>query len=176
MRSNRGQTLYNIFQSHIEQLNTNGLSIIDAATGYGKSFQARKYICDNCKNNKFIFLAPQKKLFLEFKKDDIEVMTQQLNEEPVIINLIPAFDTFREYFLKIADDKIFNQISNVSSLRRVVTSIQKANVDDIEFYREFFNKEEQIFRKELKELIKKMELTHIIKKTFFHFLINMNGL
>lgn len=154
MRSNRGQTLYNIFQSHIEQLNTNGLSIIDAATGYGKSFQARKYICDNCKNNKFIFLAPQKKLFLEFKKDDIEVMTQQLNEEPVIINLIPAFDTFREYFLKIADDKIFNQISNVSSLRRVVTSIQKANVDDIEFYREFFNKEEQIFRKELKELIK----------------------
>lgn len=154
LNNQRGQALYNIFQSHMEQLNTNGLSIIDAATGYGKSFQARKYICDNCKINKFIFLAPQKKLFLEFKKDDIEMMKQLLNEEPVIINLIPAFDTFREYFLKISEDKIFNQISNVSSLRRVVTSIQKANVDDIEFYREFFNKEEQIFRKELKKLLK----------------------
>lgn len=154
LSNQRGQALYNIFQSHIEQLNTNGLSIIDAATGYGKSFQARKYIIDNCKINKFIFLAPQKKLFLEFKKDDIEMMKQLLNEEPIIINLIPAFDTFREYFLKISDDNIFNQISNVSSLRRVVTSIQKANIDDIEFYREFFNKEEQIFRKELKELLK----------------------
>lgn len=154
LKTERGQVLYNIFQSHIEQLNTNGLSIIDAATGYGKSFQARKYICDNCQKNKFIFLAPQKKLFLEFKKDDIEMMKQLLNEEPIIIRLIPAFDTFREYFLEISDDKIFNQMSNVSSLRRVVTSIKKANVDDIEFYREFFNREEQIFRKELKELLK----------------------
>lgn len=154
LSNQRGQALYNIFQSHIEQLYTNGLSIIDAATGYGKSFQARKYICDNCQKNKFIFLAPQKKLFLEFKKDDIEMMKQLLNEEPIIIRLIPAFDTFREYFLEISDDKIFNQMSNVSSLRRVVTSIKKANVDDIEFYREFFNKEEQIFRKELKELLK----------------------
>lgn len=151
----RGQVLYNIFQSHIEQLNTNGLSIIDAATGYGKSFQAKKYICYNCKKNKFIFLAPQKKLFLEFIDNDLEMMKQLLNEEPIIINLIPAFDTFKENFLEIDDVKIFSQISNVPSLRRVVTSIQqKANVDDIEFYREFFNKEEQIFRKELKELLK----------------------
>ena len=105
----RGQTLYNIFQSHINQLNKNGLSIIDAVTGYGKSYQARKYICDNCKNNKFIFLAPQKKLFLEFKKDDLEMMKLSLNEEPVIINLIPAFDTFKEYFLLIDDDKIFEE-------------------------------------------------------------------
>ncbi len=154
LNNQRGQALYNIFQSHIEQLNTNGLSIIDAATGYGKSYQARKYICDNCMKHKFIFLVPQKKLFLELKKNDLEIMKQLLNEEPIIIDLVPAFDTFREYFLKIDDDKIFYQISNVSSLRRVVTSIQKANADDIEFYREFFNKEEQMFRKELKDLLK----------------------
>lgn len=157
LNNQRGQALYNIFQSHIEQLNTNGLSIIDAATGYGKSFQAKKYICDNCKNNKFIFLAPQKKLFLEFKDNDLEIMKQQLNEKPIIINLIPAFDTFREYFLKIEDDEIFRQISNVSSLRRVILNVKKSNVDDIEFYRDFFNKEEQIFRKELKELLKDKE-------------------
>lgn len=154
LNDSRGKALYTIFQSHIEQLNSNGLSIIDAATGYGKSYQARKYICENCQNKRFIFLAPQKKLFLKIDNDCKNRMKELLNEEPISIELLPTLDTFKEFFSSITEDNIFRQISNISILKRIVKSIKASTVDDVEFYRDFFNKEEQIFRRELKDLLK----------------------
>ena len=43
----RGQALYELMEKHIEQLEGSGLSIIEAATAYGKTTQVKKYILNN---------------------------------------------------------------------------------------------------------------------------------
>ena len=59
----RGQALYDLMEKHIEQLESSGLSIIEAATAYGKTTQVKKYILNNYKNQKFMLIAPQKNFF-----------------------------------------------------------------------------------------------------------------
>ena len=59
----RGQALYELMEKHIEQLEGSGLSIIEAATAYGKTTQVKKYILNNYKNQKFMLIAPNKKTF-----------------------------------------------------------------------------------------------------------------
>ena len=67
----RGQALYELMEKHIEQLEGSGLSIIEAATAYGKTTQVKKYILNNYKNQKFMLIPPQKKLFLEYKEEEL---------------------------------------------------------------------------------------------------------
>ena len=156
MERERGKVLYDIIDNHIKQLGDNGLSIIDAATGYGKSYQARNYIVNNCLNRRFIFIAPQKKLFLEFKNKDFDgytLMNEKLGEEAIIIDLLPPLDTFLEYFESIECD-LFYEISNVSRLKKIVSKIKKTSSEDRELYVNFFNDEEILFRRELRKLLK----------------------
>lgn len=156
MEYERGKVLYDIIDDHVKQLVDNGLSIIDAATGYGKSFQARNYIINNCSNRKFIFIAPQKKLFLDFKNKDFDgysLMRNKLGEDAIVIDLLPPLDTFLEHFESINCD-LFYKISNVINLKRIISKIKNTKFEDRELYIKFFNDEEIIFRRELRTLLK----------------------
>lgn len=144
----RGEELYKILDKHINQLEKNGLSIIDAATGYGKSYQARKYILDNIFNRKFIFLVPQKKLFLDL---------ENIKNELIGIKITPTLDTFKEFFCSIKYDDIFEKINNYTMIERIVNKMNSSN-EDQQLYLEVFNKEEYKFRCQLKSILRTLKI------------------
>lgn len=153
----RGEELYKLFNKHIKQLGNNGLSIIDAATGYGKTFQARRFIAENMNERKFIFLVPQKKLFLNIneKNEFLEIVKKNLSYEPIICEITPTIDTFKKYFLSISSDDIFAKIENKDKIRKIIIAMNESkNNEYTQLFIENFNKEEIQFRHRLIKILK----------------------
>lgn len=141
----RGKILYDIMGKHINQLDNNGLSIIEAPTAYGKTTQIRKYILDNYINKKFMFIAPQKKLFLNFSKEELSI-----NPDFVSINILPVEDTFKNFcsinknFKLPFDSEIFEEIKSL------IKNIEKTTLDVKDLLIKDFLQKEKVFRNDLK--------------------------
>ena len=64
--------VYNIIKNHADK--ESNLFLLDAPTGFGKTYNAIKYIQKNYKNKKFFFIANQLKLL-----PNTEEMVKDLN-------------------------------------------------------------------------------------------------
>ncbi len=144
----RGQALYELMEKHIEQLEGSGLSIIEAATAYGKTTQVKKYILNNYKNQKFMLIAPQKKLFLEFKEEELID-----NQDLEIICLLPVEDTFKSFF---SHNKNFNppfESEIFGKIKSLINNMNENSGEVKEILLKDFLLKEKIFRNELKAYI-----------------------
>ena len=120
----RGQVLYDIMEKHIEQLDNNGLSIIEAATAYGKTTQVKKYILNNYKNKKFMFIAPQKKLFLKFEDEELSE-----NTDFESINILPVEDTFNSFFSKHQNFKLPFESEIFEEIRPLIENMNLTSLE-----------------------------------------------
>lgn len=145
MKEQRGQALYNLIESHIKQLDNSGLSIIEAATAYGKSTQVKKYILNNYRVKKFMFIAPQKKLFLDFAQED-------LNNNPnlKIIEILPVEDTFKNFFANHHDFNLPFESNVFEKIVTLVQNIKRTTPEVKDLLLKDFLQKERIFRVELK--------------------------
>lgn len=84
--------MYTAIKTYCENVNSNGLFLIDMPTGFGKTFSVLKYICDACQqeeNNKrrYFFITPfNKNLPInELKQHLILIILIQKNTENLIL-------------------------------------------------------------------------------------------
>lgn len=150
--------LYHIIKNHVER--ENKLFLLDAPTGFGKTYNAIKYIQKNYKNKKIFFITNQVKLLpdpdkmlKDMDKDDADKLQNQL------LYLSSYYDSFKKYFeisyekmdeeFKIMNDKI------LKTLNGLIKNLKEEENQQIKqlFYEKFISTEKE-FRKQVKAYLK----------------------
>ncbi len=137
----------------------NGLTIIEAPTGYGKTYQVIKYIQKNYKNHRVIFVANQEKLLPE-DKDLTKDLTPRIGKDLLenTLRLKGLFNSFKDVFKNVDSYNIeFEYLKsknmNIFNKMKTLMAIMLSNDNNEFLYGSEFYKTEYEFRETVKEII-----------------------
>jgi len=138
--------------------NENGLFLIDAPTGYGKTFEIIKYIQKNYQNKKIFFIANQEKLLPQDKELFNNLSETQIAQmKSHLLRMKSIINTYRDNFdpdiIKIANRKEVEPI--IQSINRYMQIIRDSNDNQlVEMATIRFTELEKVFRNYIKEYLK----------------------
>ena len=150
--------VYNIIKNHADK--ESDLFLLDAPTGFGKTYNAIKYIQKNYKNKKFFFIANQLKLL-----PNTEEMVKDLNNNDAdelkkqLLYLSSYYDSFKNYFDTSYEkmDIEFKAMNNklLKTLKSLVKNLkEEKNAEIKQLFYDKFTSTEYEFRKQVKAYLK----------------------
>lgn len=151
--------------------NSKGLFVINAPTGYGKTYQVLKYIRENYKDKKIYFISNQEKLLPTEEKlyEGLnELEKKELFNKTIYLKSI--INTFKENYFKITINYEFldyETIEITNSLKGIIKALNSKEIDpEVSVYLvEKFYEQERKLRKKIKDYVggKKSRITEWIK-------------
>lgn len=145
----------NLLNKYNEFLNDNDKSffLVEAPTGSGKTYCAKKFISQNYKTNKIIFVTNQHTLlpkvgdFLEFLKDDYEDFKNNF------LYLKSTVDTFKENFNVNSINNVFLESNKIliKEIEKIICALRDKQYGLQEYLKKDFYETEIKFRNSIKD-------------------------
>lgn len=144
---------YDILTQKIEQMNSNGLFLFPLPTGSGKTYNVIKYIKENYKTKKIIFVSSQLKLLPSLKEFKKDLSPQEAIEIEKQFLKIPAIiDSYKSFCYKYKDEESMKKYEDLQELFKYVKCHEEHSDPDLnEYYYNKFNDKELEFRKKIKK-------------------------
>lgn len=147
------------------QKNEKTFFLVEAPTGSGKTYYAKKFIAQNYKTNKIIFITNQHNLlpkvtdFLDFLGNDRE------NFKNNFLYLKSTVDTFKEKFDVKSLNNVFleNNIFIIKEIDKIIKALRDKTYELTEYLERDFYETEIKFRNSIKDFCKKNKGTQSLK-------------